>query len=142
MTTDTCALTGKAGKFVDCHLYPRSFYKDTSDASRLKLMIADAPYKRSPVGVYDSSLVIAETEQWFAKLDDAAFRVLRPFESVSELLDRSSKSYVDGNETLGCETDEYEFQNLALFFVRSYGVSPTPVDRKRRGSHSGHLRSH
>lgn len=72
-----CKLTGRKGAFVKAHIIPRAFYTSnggvksySSDASRRA--------KRSPIGLYDSALVISETERAILQpLDDYGVRFLR-----------------------------------------------------------------
>ena len=59
-----CKLTGKYGRGVKAHIIPECFYLIEPNQPALQLLTNTAQRfpKRSPVGIYDKSLVTAEGE--------------------------------------------------------------------------------
>ncbi|MGE6697138.1 hypothetical protein ACQKH5_05550 [Hyphomonas sp. NPDC076900] len=90
--TIRCSLTQKSGSPVKSHLYPQSFYpKDDSDEPMIVVGTNKGErLRRSRTGLYDHNLVTAEGEAVLAKIDQAAFNVLKPFEPVAKLVERST----------------------------------------------------
>ena len=119
VATDLCALTGNLGKYVKCHLYPRAFYPKTEQDAPLMAYSGkgDVRFPRIPIGYYDENLVVAETETFFAELDDYAFRTLKPFESVTDFIVRADR--VDASErnleNALCYFESFDSVRLKMF---------------------------
>ena len=78
-----CALTGEYGKFVDCHIIPRSL---TFCGNSHRKGITEAPFaeistfsrpKRAQTSWSDKQLVVQRGEDWLAKIDDQGLQLLR-----------------------------------------------------------------
>lgn len=107
--TGRCALTGIDGTFVDAHLIPKAFYATggqirsyASDGSRLP--------KRARIGLYDPSLVIAQTEkEILSPLDDYGVRFMR--REVGKWYPLENDGRLDG-----WIVDALDYDKLKLFF--------------------------
>lgn len=74
-----CKLTGTEGKGINAHVIPKSFYSiDPHEPLPTKLFTnKEGRYtKRSPIGIYDDSIVTEEGERVFSDLDDYAAELL------------------------------------------------------------------
>lgn len=91
-----CALTGKEGKFIKCHLYPQSFYSPPEDKAPFKAIGKGKPPKTSWTGLYDSALVTTDGEAILALLDDYAAKVLLPRASAGEFFKTSDEVQLSG----------------------------------------------
>jgi hypothetical protein len=106
-----CKLTGKEGKGVNAHIIPKSFYGiDPNEPLPTKLITnAESEYtKRSPQGIYDKTIVIAEGEKVFDEWDNYAAELLinqkHEFEPLSS----------NGN-LAGYQFKKYDYKKLKLF---------------------------
>ena len=117
MAEGVCALTGKNGKYVKSHLYPRSFYPEGEPNEHLAIVSTNPSerHRKSWVGIYDSELVIEEGEAILQKLDQKGYDILKPRESLRELKKRAKRTFTIGSETLGVELDSGGTNDLILF---------------------------
>jgi hypothetical protein len=108
-----CRLTGKVGSPVKAHIVPESFYLIRPEEGPLHL-ITNTPGrfpKRSPVGVYDSTIVTAEGEAYFTPWDNyAAELLLQGFSKATPLKQVQGK-------IVGYEYSSFDYTKLKLFFL-------------------------
>lgn len=108
-----CKLTGKAGSPVKAHIVPESFYLIRPEQGPLRL-VTNTPGrfpKRSPVGLYDSTIVTAEGEACFAPWDSyAAELLLHGFPTATPLKQ-------DQGQIVGYEYSSFDYTKLKLFFL-------------------------
>ncbi len=75
-----CKLTDKYGRFVDCHIVPRSFLDLTQQRGESPLRVYSLHQrtrsKKSQTGIYDTEIVTNDGERVLARLDSSANRVL------------------------------------------------------------------
>ena len=65
----TCKLTGSVGPAIKAHVIPRSFYKFNGDGQLIYLGEDLYRKKRCPIGIYDSTIVTQEGEDYFRDCD-------------------------------------------------------------------------
>jgi hypothetical protein len=65
-----CKLTGSVGPAIDAHVIPRSFYKFNGDGRLISLSEDSFSEKRSPIGIYDQTIVTQEGENQFKDCDN------------------------------------------------------------------------
>lgn len=108
-----CKLTGIEGQAVKAHIIPESFYINDPDQKGLNKIITntEGQYpKRSPVGIYDTSIVTDEGERIFSPWDDYAADLLLGKK------DKFKKLYND-SECVAFQIDNYNYEKLKLFFL-------------------------
>ncbi|MBL4879565.1 MAG: hypothetical protein JKY78_11810 [Hyphomonas sp.] len=117
MADGVCALTGKQGKFVKAHLYPRSFYPEGEPDEHLAIVSANPAdrHKKSWVGIYDAELVTEEGEAILQRIDQKGFDILKPGESVRDLKKRAINTFDTPAQTLAVELDRKLTNDLILF---------------------------
>ncbi|WP_439635916.1 hypothetical protein [Oceanicaulis sp.] len=148
MAEGTCKLTGKLGELRKAHLYPKSFYRIRQDAP-LRAISSNTDERPKPaiIGTYDPNLIIAETENWFATLDDHAAKVLKQPVKDESLLRWNGKIYYGNDKIpLGYELKDYDPNLLKLFFMSvlwRFGASERPEARAvNLGPHLERIASH
>lgn len=147
MARGQCRLTGVEGNLIKCHLYPKSFYKNSVDGGELRVFDGSArtPFKRSQTGLYDEGLVIAETEAWFQELDDYAFNFLKPYEAMDASSVRANRTLVDPQtkELHALRFDEFDFNKLTFFILsvlwRFAASTRDEADGAKLGPHFDYL---
>jgi hypothetical protein len=115
--SDICKLTGSAGRFVKCHLYPQSFYSVPPDGEYMVTIGGGERHKRSWTGIYDDELVITETEAFFADLDRYAFELLAPNLPHKEFWSRANERLGQEDKITAALFSEFDADKLQLFFV-------------------------
>lgn len=115
--SDVCKLTGKPGKFVKCHLSPKSFYNLSSDGDYMVSVATGERHQRSYIGIYDGALVTAETERYFAALDQYAFDFLAPNLDHQTFLSKVDRQNWSGDKLITVEFDKVDVSQLNLFFL-------------------------
>lgn len=122
-----CKLTGETGKAAKAHIIPESFYLiDQKDQQPLKLVSSDVavPPKKSPIGIYDKTIVTASGEKYFLKWDDYAYKLL------IENADKMKKIiHAVKKVPIAYRIDEYDYHKLKMFFISLLwraGVSSRP----------------
>lgn len=78
-----------------------------------KLFSDKSPPRKSPVGIYDETILCAQCEKWFNKVDDYAASIL-----INEFDDHFRKSWVDG-KLVGFRSrpDRVDQELLLRFFI-------------------------
>jgi len=107
----TCKLTGNNGVPIKAHIVPRAFYEvppQKDGALSLISNAAEAFPKKSPVGIYDASIVTIEGENIFDPLDDYASRLLLDGQS-------SFKEIRDKGKLCAWSLSSYNYLMLKLF---------------------------
>lgn len=68
-----CRLCGNAGKFVKAHIIPEAFFRVLREDGSTPLLVTGTRNqlpKRSPIGVYDKSILCTECEPKFDRFDN------------------------------------------------------------------------
>lgn len=79
---DRCALTGKPGKFVKCHILPQAFTKPAIKGEPLHQSTRGKGERRRWSSWYDKNLVTREGEDILSAIDDKAIKQLRKHQLV------------------------------------------------------------
>jgi hypothetical protein len=114
-----CKLTGKTGKLVKSHLYPRSFYGFLPDeVTKVIPSGGTERARRYPIGFYDNELLSLAAEQQFAEYDDHAAKVLKAKVSVDQLFKEKDDIPI-GEDGLPYAyfIRDFDFDRLQLFFM-------------------------
>jgi hypothetical protein len=111
-----CKLCGENRPLVKAHVQPESFFRAlaATDSSGPPLIVSNrqgAPTKRSPIGVYDSTILCAACEARFGPWDDYAARVL-----INEL-DAELRPLSANGEILAFLRPSFDYEKLKLFFI-------------------------
>lgn len=77
-----CALTGKAGKFVKCHIIPQAFTKPSVKGKPLLQTTKGSGELRRWTSWYDKHLVTSHGEDILSEIDDKAIKLLRKHQLV------------------------------------------------------------
>jgi hypothetical protein len=108
-----CKLTGIDGRPVKAHIIPKSFYvKDPGERKPNKIITnTKGVYpKKSPIGIYDETIVTEEGERIFTSWDDYAAELL--LAKKSDFKKRFNKG-----ECIAFEIENYDYEKLKLFFL-------------------------
>jgi hypothetical protein len=108
-----CKFCGNERPLVNAHIIPEGFYRRIRDGQNPLELIptANGKYiKKSPNGVYDSSIVCRKCEIIWQEWDTYAQQLL-----AAELLERKPV-YRNGLE-FGFELDKFDYPKLKLFFI-------------------------
>ena len=108
-----CRLTGKEGAPADAHIIPRSFYRIDSEQQKPWMIIQSEVQqypKRSPIGIYDNSILTVEGERLFSQYDDHACEVLINHIATRKPTDNAESPH-------GFYIDGVDYRKLKLFFI-------------------------
>lgn len=139
--TMICKLTGKSGPGRKAHIVPQSFYLIGPNWGTLRLLTNTSGRfpKRSPVGVYDKSMVTADGEAVFGPWDNyAADLLLNHFADAEPLMQADTG-------VIGYRFASYDYHKLKLFFLsvlwRAGASSHEFFKRVKLGTHFDVLRN-
>ncbi|MBU4211185.1 MAG: hypothetical protein KKD33_01225 [Verrucomicrobia bacterium] len=137
-----CKLTGKFGPGVKAHIIPEAFYLIKPDQAHL-LLLTNTPgrfSKRSPIGVYDETIVTADGEAIFGLWDNYAADLL-----LNHLADAQQLTHLD-SRVVGYRFASYDYRKLKLFFLsvlwRAGASSHEFFRRVKLGAHLDVLKNH
>lgn len=108
-----CRLTGIDGPMVEAHIIPRSFYRlESQNPKPLMILQSEVKHypKRSPTGIYDSTILSLEGERLLSPLDDHACAVLLDGIGKRIPLDESKSP-------VGYILNDYDYRKTKLFFI-------------------------
>jgi hypothetical protein len=111
----TCKLCREeAPSLVKAHVIPRSFYEIDPDlpAPRLITNTKGVYPKKSPIGVYDETIVCAKCEERFSRCDDYAARLLLHQAGEFEKLPNPETGQLGGYRIR-----EYDYHLLKMFVI-------------------------
>ncbi|MCM8539139.1 MAG: hypothetical protein NE328_02620 [Lentisphaeraceae bacterium] len=106
-----CKLTGNEGKAVKAHIIPKSFYEFKLFDNEPYHVIGSDPNiksKRSPMGLYDKTILTAEGESCFLNYDNYAYQLL--FNDFFQF-----QKIIDQGQLIGYKKDAYDYSALKLF---------------------------
>lgn len=108
-----CKLIGAEGKGINAHIIPKRFYSiDPEESLPTEILTnKEGNYpKRSPIGIYDDSVVTEEGERVFSKLDDYGAELL---------LDRKAEfqEIWHNGRLVAYQRAEYDYDLLKLFVL-------------------------
>lgn len=135
-----CKLTGNEGPPVDAHIIPRSFYEIDPNERLPTKIISNIPGqypRRSPIGIYDPTIVTKEGEALFSPWDDYGTEVL--------IHGRNNfKKLLVNGRVAGFMLPQYDYAKLKLFALSILwraSVSSHHFFRKVTiGPHEKHIR--
>lgn len=137
-----CKLTGKSGPGIKAHIVPEAFYLINADRDSLRLLTNTSGRfpKRSPVGLYDASMVTADGEAVFGPWDNYAADLLLNHFTDAEPLTQTDTGVI------GYRFASYDYHKLKLFFLsvlwRAGASSHEFFKRVELGEHFDVLRNH
>lgn len=136
-----CKLCGNQAKLINAHIIPKSLYGELRDekgnVSKLVANSKGVHPKRSPIGIYDSSIVCASCEALFSPWDDYA----------NEFFSRTDPTPIEHNgKVIGYEYAEYDYSKLKLFFMsmlwRAHASTQPFFNRVKLGTFENNLKRH
>jgi hypothetical protein len=107
-----CRLCETEKPLIDAHIIPRSFFLEHADPKQPNRLVTDRANtfpKRSPIGVYDSTILCAECEAFFSPYDDYGYRFFHPKEDYPPVIDQG--------ETLSYLVRDVHYSKLKLFLL-------------------------
>lgn len=108
-----CKLTGNEGKGVRAHIIPKSFYAIDPERTQPVRLITNAEghySRKTPIGIYDTTIVTEDGERIFSEWDDYASELLLDSKTAFEPI-------VHNGETIAFQITDYDYYKLKLFFL-------------------------
>ncbi len=136
-----CKLTGKTGKGIKAHIVPRSFYEISPQEDGFHKLLSNSEGtfpKKTPVGIYDDTIVTIEGEECFRDWDDYASRIL-----ISEAQNLEEK--IVNNKLVAWTLPNYDYSSLKLFALsvlwRSHASAHSAFSKVNLGPHEAAIRT-
>ena len=106
-----CQYCNQDRKLIKAHVIPEAFFRPLRKGKTPPRLYSQGKFpKKSPIGVYDKTILCLECEQKFHKWDDYAQKLLlQEFDSFSP---RKSNG-----EILAFVRENYDYKKLKLFFI-------------------------
>ena len=143
-STITCQLTGSVGPAIDAHVIPRSFYKFNGDGQLIYLGQDSYRKKRSPIGIYDQTILTQEGEDHFRDCDNyGAEFFVRNFDSKPwKILPGDNPANPNGKILDPGEFDPDMIRRLCMTILwRAHASSQDFFKRINIGTHEDRLRN-
>jgi hypothetical protein len=110
----TCSLCNLQCKFAKSHVIPEAFWRELRDGNHVPLLISSSEGsfpKRSPIGVYDQTILCEVCETIFNKMDDYGIEIL--LKRRKELFNQVSHE----GELVGWKSNLVDQHRLLVFLV-------------------------
>jgi hypothetical protein len=108
-----CKLCGLDKKLIRAHVIPRSFYRiDPAEKTPTRLVtnVAGRYAQKTPIGVYDDTIVCEDCEHRFTKWDEYGDELfLKSWDKFAPIIHR--------NEEVGYGLNAYDYSKLKMFFL-------------------------
>lgn len=106
-----CQYCNKDRKLIKAHVIPKAFFLPLRKGNTPPRLYSQGNFpKKSPIGVYDKTILCLECEKKFHRWDDyAQMLLLQEFDSFSPR--------ISNGEILAFERDTYDYEKLKLFFI-------------------------
>lgn len=109
-----CRLCNQDRKLVKAHIIPQAFWRQSISGEDKKLLISSSPSffsKRSPIGVYDNSILCAQCEPEFNQMDDYGIELL--LKRAKHLF----KPIEYGGHKIGLQAGDVDNHKLLVFLI-------------------------
>ncbi len=108
-----CKLCGENKKLIKAHVIPEGFFRPLRSGDMVPEIhsnIKDVFPKRSPIGIYDKTILCEECDRYLGVWDGYAQQIL--IQDFSEEL-----AVWSGNTKAAYKIDKYDYKQLKLFFL-------------------------
>jgi hypothetical protein len=135
-----CKLTGKTGKPVKAHIVPKAFYEIPPQEEGMLELLTNSPDvhpKKTPIGIYDNSMVIRKGEDIFSPWDSYASQILlQKFNKLEQITHH--------NETIAWRLADINYEALKLFALsvlwRAHTSSQPSFSKVKLGKHEPEIK--